>query len=453
MIVNRSLICTAVVGLLAGRALAQVDLESEVGALRELYSEQQVLLETQAEMLAAQQQKLDDLAGQTGALTYSSGFVLSSENADANPKFQMKIGSWGQLRHNFFDSDGPNPDQNDIELERLRLAFQGHAYSPSFQYFFQLDADTDAAEVVDMLDYYVTYDFGHELFCCDKGRLQLRFGKWKIGFNRAREESGVRMQFSDRSTASVLFDFDRAHGVGLLGELGAVDWQLAVANGIDTGGFRTTRSGLDRNLAVASRINYLLCGDWGKDGHADLEWRAAPAVRFGSGFTYSRRDIEGAAEFTFPRAVDSGVPLTSLFPPGVTAYDQFMYAADVNVKYQGWSLVYEHYVRQFSGFAGGAVPDLRDYGYWIELGYFLVPERFQLIGRHARIVGNSETLGGSDQTSDEVAGGWVYYARRHNLKLTFDVTHLDGAPINDAALSIRPGDAGWLYRTQFQWKF
>ena len=77
----------------------------------------------------------------------------------------------------------------------------------------------------------------------------------------------------------------------------------------------------------------------------------------------------------------------------------------------------------------------------------------QLIGRHARIVGDSGTLGAIKQSADEVAAGVVVYANRHRMKLTFDVTHLNGAPIRDSALSIQPGDEGWLYRTQFQWKF
>ncbi len=117
------------------------------------------------------------------------------------------------------------------------------------------------------------------------------------------------------------------------------------------------------------------------------------------------------------------------------------------------SVISEYYVRQFAGFSGGVVPDIHDHGVWSELGYFVVPERLQLIGRHAHIVGNSGTLGGADQSSDEIAAGCVFYARGHNLKLTFDATHINGVPVSDSALSMRPGDAGWLYRTQFQWKF
>ena len=34
-----------------------------------------------------------------------------------------------------------------------------------------------------------------------------------------------------------------------------------------------------------------------------------------------------------------------------------------------------------------------------------------------------------DAASDEIGAGIVLYARRHNLKATFDVTHLNGAPV------------------------
>ena len=447
---------------------AQTDWQEELDSLRRMVNDQQGVIAQQGQHLEAQQVRLDALEGwpeyaptsnldDGNIVGYDGGFVNAGPGGDldsGDAQFQMRIGTWGQFRHNFFDSQGPNLDQNDFDLERLRLVFDGHAFNSSFRYFFQLDADSDVGEVVDMLDYYVTYDFGHDLFCWDEGKLALRLGKWKIGFNRAREESGTRMQFSDRSMASVLFDFDRSLGVGLLGEVGPLDWQVALANGIDTGGFRTSRAGeLDRNMAVATRVNWLVAGDWGRDGHADLDWRCAPAIRLGTGFTYTRHGVEGAREFSFPRVVDSGAMIDTVLPAGVTGHNQFMHAADVNVKYLGFSFIYEYYFRHFSGFSGAVVPDLLDHGYWAEAGYFIIPEHVQLVARHSRIVGNSGTLGLVDQSADEVAGGVVIYARRHNLKLTFDVTKLNGAPVNDSALNIRAGDAGWLYRTQFQWKF
>lgn len=449
----------------ASPVIAQADLQEEFESLRLLVQKQQATidqLEEQVSVQSANQALPAPATGESGTRdaasdAYDGGFLILGEGSNQET-FRLRIGSWGQLRHNYFDSTGPNRDQNDLEFERLRLVFDGYAFNPSFRYFFQLDADSDANEVVDMLDYYVTYDLGHDMFCRDEGRIQIRFGKWKIGFNRAREESGTRMQFSDRSMASVLFDFDRSIGIGLLGTidsgLGPLDWQVTLADGIDTGGFRPSRAGdLDRNFAVATRINWLLSGDWGNDGHADLDWRRTPAIRLGTGFTYTRPDVEGFREFAFPRVVDSGANLDTVLPLGVTSYDLFLHCVDLNLKYRGFSGIFEYYFRQFTDFRGGTLPSLLDHGYWAEVGYFLKPEHLQFIARHSRIVGDSGTLGSIDQSADEWAAGFVIYAMRHRLKLTFDLTHLNGAPVNDSALNIRPGDAGWLYRTQLQWKF
>lgn len=442
---------------------AQSDWQEEFDSLRSVVESQQATIDQLEERLTVQTQITEQSTSRDDASdAYDGGFEISGIGDGKDDKYRMRIGSWGQFRHNYFDSDGPNRDQNDFDLERLRLVFDGYAFNPSFRYFFQLDADSDASETVDMLDYYVTYDFGHDMLCHDEGRLALRFGKWKIGFNRAREESGTRMQFSDRSMSSVLFDFDRSLGIGLLGRLdpaiGPIDWQVTLANGIDTGGFRPSRaitgnSDLDRNFAVATRVNWLLSGDWGKDGHADLDCRTTPAIRFGTGFTHTRKDSEGFREFVFPRIVDSGALISTVLPADVSAYNLTMYSVDMNVKYRGFSGVFEYYFRRCTEFEANVVPDLLDHGYWAEVGYFLKPEHLQLIARHSRIVGDSGTLGATNQSADEVAGGVVVYAKRHRMKLTFDVTHLNGAPINDSALNIRPGDAGWLYRTQLQWKF
>lgn len=396
---------------------------------------------------------------------YDNGFTLMGpldDPIDGQPRYLMNIGSWAQLRHNFFDSRGPNLDENSIEFERLRLVFQGHLFNPGFEYFMQLDADSDSSggsQNVDMLDYFGTYDFGKSWLGWDPGLMRVRFGRWKVGFNRAREESGTRMQFSDRSTASVLFDLDRSLGVALLGQwtprLGkSFDWEVAVTNGIDNADLRPFRiSQLDRNLGSAARINWLVTGDWGSDGHADLEFRDQPAIRLGSGFTYSRADRDGLVEFSFPRVVDTGQPIILVLPNTVTAYNQFMFAQDFNLKFRGLSVVSETYFRQFSGFSGGALPAFHDFGLWLETGYFVVPQKVQLISRYAHIKGNSSTLGQSNTSSDEVAGGVVVYFAGHRSKLTFDVTSLNGAPVNDSALSIRPGDRGYLFRTTYQCRF
>lgn len=394
---------------------------------------------------------------------YDKGFFISSSTLDSQSgqitSYRMKINSWFQLRHTLFDSDGSNPDQNDIEFERLRLTFGGHAYTPDLRYFFQFDGDSDQAEVSDWLDYFIRYDFGHDLFCWEEGRLGLRAGKWKLPYNRARQEAGWKLQFADRSMASAFFDINRSVGIALYGRVDvletAVNFETAIFNGFNTGGFRPARVGeLDRNFGFATRIDSDLLGQWGNDGEADLGFHVTPAVRVGAGLAMTRVDNgDGPREFAAQRAVDSGAALAVVLPPSVTAYDIAFYAVDANLKYRGFSFHSEYYARHISGSSGAAVPDLTDHGFLLQSGYLLYHHKLELISRWSRIVGNSGTLGAVDQSADEVAGGVVWYIRGQAIKVTVDATHLNGAPIRDLALNILPGDDGWLYRTQMQIKF
>ena len=95
---------------------------------------------------------------------------------------------------------------------------------------------------------------------------------------------------------------------------------------------------------------------------------------------------------------------------------------------------------------------LFDHGYWLQLSKFVTP-KVQLISRWSRVVGNSGELAAAYQSSDEVAAGMNWYFRGQHAKFTFDLTHLNGAPIESSALGIDPGDRGWLFRSQVQFAF
>ncbi|MDA0284558.1 MAG: hypothetical protein O3B86_14515 [Planctomycetota bacterium] len=389
--------------------------------------------------------------------TYDRGFVLRPYDATKTP-FEMKINSWFQLRHSVLNSDGPNPDQNDIEFERSRLIFRFHSISEYLEYFLQIDGDDDQAQRLDVLDFYISYDVGADQLGLDDGRLSIRAGRWKLPFNRTRYTSGLNLQFADRSMSSVFFDIDRSVGIGLFGKeelLGkTVNWETAMFNGIRTNGLRPGRQGeLDRNLGVSGRVFSDLIGDWGTDEESDLSWHDELAVRIGAGFAFSREDAsDGPAEFGRVLVVDSGQTLASALP-GADEYNLFLYAVSADMKYQGWSLMSEYYFRSVSEISGAAVPDLLDHGFLLQTGYFIVPERLEVMARWSRIVGNSGTLGMRDQSADEVAGGIACYFKGRNLKLVFDATHVNSSPINDRAVGFLPGDDGMLYRTQLQFLF
>ncbi|MDA1014916.1 MAG: porin [Planctomycetota bacterium] len=389
---------------------------------------------------------------------YDGGFVFRPFDSDKTP-FEMKINSWFQLRYSAFSSDGPNPGQNEFEFERTRLSFSGFALSRDLEYFFQIDGDDNQTQRLDLLDYYLSYDIGHDEFDLESGRIGIRAGRWKIPFNRSRHTSGLNLQFADRSMAGVFFDIDRSVGMSLYGEapspVAPVNWEVALINGIRTNGLRPNGVGdLDRNLGASARVFSDVLGKWGSDFESDLAWHEELAVRLGAGFAFSREDIStGPREAAGQRVVDGGTTLVSILPAGASDYSIFMYAVSADFRFQGWSLSTEYYFRSLGSFAGAAVPNLLDHGFLLQTGYFVIPKKLELMARWSRIIGNSGTLGLNNQSADEVAAGMAWYIKGRNLKLGFDVTRVNSAPINDSAVGFAPGDDGLLFRTQLQFLF
>lgn len=167
------------------------------------------------------------------AVGYDRGFFVSqgaNGGAISDSPFLLRVNACAHLRHTYFNSSGAGGDENQFEFERARLVFRGNAWSPDFQYVLQLDGDNDQGTQVDLLDYFVTYDFGHDLFGLETKQLRLRAGQWKVPFNRSRQLSGRELSFADRALASVLFDINRSVGVGLVGETTAFRFLIVRAS-------------------------------------------------------------------------------------------------------------------------------------------------------------------------------------------------------------------------------
>ncbi len=393
---------------------------------------------------------------------YDNGFLIANQKQGdlqaGDFPFRLRINGWGQLRHTYFQSEGINPDQNQFQLERGRLVISGSAFTPDFSYFFQFDGRSSSGDDVRLLDYRLTFDIGRHWWGLDQGKFGFKTGKYKMPFHLARWLSGRELEFTDRSVASTYFDVNRSLAWGLYGRFDRcrvpIYWETAIFNGLVTGGAETGSSGdLDDKFAYSARLMWYPTGTWGESELADFECHRHLATRMGVGVANSTIDRSGLTEFNSIRVVDSGETLASILPATVDQYSVSLYSVDASLKYQGWSFTSECYFRQIDNIRGAAIPDLFDYGYWIQIGKFVVPSEVEIMARWSRVIGDSGTLGISDESSSEVAVGFVRYFRGQNAKFTFDTTYLDGAPIDSAALDIQPGDIGWLYRTQIQFAF
>lgn len=394
---------------------------------------------------------------------YDQGFVIATGpdlklKADSQP-FSLRMNGYGQLRQSIFDSHNANPDLNQLEIKRARFILTGHAFTTDLTYFVQVDGRSNAGERLYLLDYYLDYDIGHGQFDLPERAFGVKAGLYKLPFSFSRWGSGKELQFTDRSMASIFFDINRSLAWGLYGHTDALpsplDWEVALCNGFITGLADTgTSSGqLDNNSAVSGRVSSVPIGTWGGNDIADLEFHEQLATRMGAGFAVSTIDRSGTSEFSSQTVVDSGRPLANILPLAANGYTASLYSLDASLKYRGLSLTSEYYFRNISDIRGTALPTLYDHGLWLESGYFLVPNQWQVLSRWSRVQGNSGTLGGRDQSSDEVAVGLARFFSGQNLRLTVDATHLNGASINSPVLDISPGDDGWLYRTQLQFGF
>ncbi len=393
---------------------------------------------------------------------YDGGFVIASQNTmkvgSAEDPYRLVINGWGQLRDTVFDSKGAGSDLNQLQLKRARLVFSGNAFTPEFRYYVQLDGRSNSGDAVRILDYYLTYDLGHHIWKIDRDTLGFKTGLYKMPFSLARQLSGKELQFADRSMSSMYFDVNRSLAWGLYGKLDALDtpinWEVALFNGLVTGGAETGSSGdLDNNNAVSARISCFPTGDWQSGQLADFTIHDSFASRLGAGCAFTTIDRSGQTEFNALRSVDSGASLATLLPTSVTSYDVALYSLDGSMKFLGVSATCEYYFRNVNGFRGVSLPNLFDHGFWLQTGIFLIPQKLELLSRWSRVQGSSGTLGAFDQSSEEIAGGLVYYFREQQAKLTVDATYLNGASIDSSTLDIAAGDIGWLYRTQLQFSF
>ena len=397
---------------------------------------------------------------------YDHGFLIASQHSRnlgaSEYPFQLRFNGWGQLRHTVLKSTGAEDDQNQFQLKRGRLIFSGVAFNPDFHFLIQLDGRSSSGDDVRLLDYYLSYDVGHAKLGLRRGQFGLRTGKYKMPFTLARWLSGKELEFTDRSVASTFFDVNRSFAWGIYGAsrrfVCPLFWEAAIFNGLVTGGAETGSTGsLDSNFAYSARIHSYPTGKWGAGELADFENHQRLATRIGLGYASSRIDSRGTTEFNTLRVVDSGKTLASLlskrFSDTRMSYSVNLFCTDYSVKYRGLSGTLEYYFRSVADFEGIDISSLFDHGFWLQYGYFISPANFQLLTRWSRVVGDSGTLGGANQSSDEIAAGAAWYFRENHAKAVVDVSHLNAAPIDSSSLDIVPGERGWLYRCQIQFSF
>lgn len=383
---------------------------------------------------------------------YDRGFVIRPVNPDTHP-FEMKIGGRIQFRYGGFARDTetytdnandtfPVRNRNRFDIERARLKFSGYALDQRLTYFLQLDGDTDGDHGVDFFDYWWGWEFDEDF--------KVLIGKRKVPASRQWILSSAKTRLVDRPMANDFFRPDRSVGLFAVGKMGErSEYEIMLGNGYNTTNIRNSRT--DDQLAIAYSQFFDPWGDYGSQV-VDWDYVCDPRVRIGHSAVYAPTDDQEQGvplgEGDFLRLTDGTIlTKTGALAPTVTvsSFDVILYGVDAAVKYRGWSANAEVFFRWIQNIeADGALPvsELFQRGFYVEGGKFLIPQTLDFNVRYSQVNGRY------GNASDYAAGFNWWPLDTSNLKLSLDLTYVDGSPLNNSSSDILVGDDGALVRAQ-----
>jgi hypothetical protein len=200
-----------------------------------------------------------------------------------------------------------------------------------------------------------------------------------------------------RLIADEFFRPSYTSGVWLRGDITkTLRYQAMIANNLSTLGVSAAR--LDNKFnTFSSALVWTPTGEYGQ-GWGDFEHHETLATRLGAHFTRSDETKESQPasdvfENTQIRLSDGTVIFTpDIFGPGITI-DEVRYrmtSFDGGLKYRGYSLEGEYYLRWLDNFRGtntAGLPRLFDHGFQLQASAMVMPKTLQAYVGHSRING------------------------------------------------------------------
>ena len=324
------------------------------------------------------------------------GFTLTSPDE----KFQLTVGGRMQFRYTFTDYDALNTKSSDsstFDAKRVRLIFQGYAYSKDLTYKLEIDPRVLASSNTagGLVDAYLNYKFMNEA--------QILVGQTKTRFSRSTLQSDGALMFVDR--APFVGKLSHGYDIGALayGEIakGLVEYSVAASNGDGQ-----TNAVSNNNNMFSTRVVVNPFGTMSAD-EPDLAISKKPLLSIGANYLMNTVDNKSTAGY----AVE--------FAPAAGSKNEFNnYGFDAQFKWLGLVLQAEadfvNYENSVSSVSKRAL------GYYGQAGYMITPElglavRYSYYDKNRDVSGDLQT---------EQIGSVSYYFNKHNLKLQADVGNL-----------------------------
>jgi hypothetical protein len=316
--------------------------------------------------------------------------------------------------------------RNDFQFHRVMLFSQGWLFTPKFQYstFVWTVQDTNQVAVGGALYYtfgkYMTLGAGWNAY---PGTMSL-------------QGSHPYWESYDRVMADEFFRPYFSQGVFAQGNL-TPKFQYRWMVGNNNSNLDIPAIKLDRDLSAGFALTWLpTTGEFGPRGaFGDYERHEKLATRFNLAYTYSPEDRQAPIGTppgnTTLRLADSlNVFDTGAFARGVTVerVHYKLVSASAGMKYHGFWLQGEGYGRKLDHFvADGRLPvgAVRDYGFYVQAAYMIVPNRFELYGATSYIFGDFNR-----HPKEFIVGTNYYPWNTRNLRLNTQLINVDHSPVS-----------------------
>jgi hypothetical protein len=352
---------------------------------RDAHASEVSLVEASLKRLAAPEVRVS--GGQPGKLQFRS----------EDGKWSMTLKGRLQSRGETIDSDDDAQDGTNFSVARGRLGFEGTAGAENVTYKFEFDAatqnnfsSTSSTKNFILRDAYINWAFGP--------LSAARFGQFKVPLGREELISGFSQSHIDRSITSVEFTPQFEPGAMLHGAPAEGSWEYYVALQNGQGPSQNNTAGDDQN-GLRKTVRLV----WNPLGAVKLDGPAFQTVDDGStklalGVAYSRND-----DSTGKTAVTPGADT------GTLGLEGQLFSGP-------WSVLADVFERE-SDIPGGG-DNVHDTGHTFQLGWFAVPNRWELVARTAAI-----NFDDADDRNEHVLGV-NYYVDKHNGKWQLDFSKL-----------------------------
>ncbi len=266
-----------------------------------------------------------------------------------------------------------------FRIRRAKSKLSGWIYHKSLT--FKLQVDWASGELLE--DALIDYDLS------GNGVFQIRAGQFKVPFGHQELTSSGDLEFVDRSITSKEFAKGRDIGIDLHGRV--MEGKLLYDLGFFNGAGVNIKENDNGNFQVDARLLFAPLGRF-EFSEGDLKSRTSPLLAVGAQFeTNDRR-------------------------PGESR--RTIYGGDVLFKYRGIASFAEAFFRTEEDDLG---VELDSSGFHGQIGYFLLPGKFEIALRLAAI--DPDTNAPNDRKTELGAAlGWFF--DRHRLKLQADFRQL-----------------------------